>query len=158
MTRLLILAAMAAALTLPRPAAAAPPTAAQLKAADLTHALMSPFCPGKLLAECTSPAAGELRQAILHRLEAGESADDLRADLVRRYGATILGAPEARGLGLLVWVLPALFGVAAAAGVGWKVARAASAGRAVATAPFALAGDVDAEALARLEDQLRDLD
>ena len=39
-------------------------TPARQAASDLSRQLMSPFCPGKLLADCTSPNAGELREAI----------------------------------------------------------------------------------------------
>lgn len=137
--------------------ASARQTPARQQAADLAHELMSPFCPGKLLADCTSPDAGVLRQAIEGRLVAGETADAITTDLVRQYGAGILGAPPAQGLGLLAWLVPALLGVASAAGLGWKIAQAA---RAPATsAPgIAAAGATDAGALARLDDELRDLD
>ena len=148
-----------AAVLLPGRVAAAPETEAQRQAARLTHALMSPFCPGKLLAECTSPDAGVLRQAILHRLEAGEGPDAVQADLVRRYGTSILGAPALDGVGWLVWLTPALLGVGTAAGLGWKVARAERAGRAGRNATVvAPAGIVDTAALAQLEDELHDLD
>lgn len=133
---------------------------ARQQASDLSRELMSPFCPGKLLADCTSSYAGELREAIAKRLEAGEPLEAIKADLVRQYGTEILGAPPAEGVGLLAWVLPALLGLATAVGVGVKVARAARetrlAGQAVPVP--AAAGGADAAALERLRDELRDLD
>jgi len=123
-------------------------------AADLAHQLMSPFCPGKLLADCTSPDAGTLRKTIEVRIADGETVRAVKADLVQQYGAEILGAPQAEGVGLLAWLVPALLALASAAGIGWKVAQAI---RAPAARP-AMAGAIDAGALAALDDELRDLD
>lgn len=141
--------------------AAFPPRSAQAptpkqEASDLAHQLMSPFCPGKLLSDCTSPNAGVLREEMAKRIAAGESAEAVKADVVRRYGAAILGAPEAEGIGLLAWVLPALLGVASAAAIAWKIVHAAreTRDRQVSVA----AAGADAARLARLDDELRDLD
>jgi len=131
-------------------------TPARQAAADLSRQLMSPFCPGKLLADCTSPNAGELREAIAGRLTAGETVAAVKADLVQRYGKEILGAPPAEGVGWLAWLVPALLGLASAAAVGWKVAQAI---RSPSTLPaVAAAGASDAGTLAQLDDELRDLD
>lgn len=126
------------------------------QAADLARELMSPFCPGKLLSDCTSSQAYELRDAITARLEAGETRDAVRADLVRQYGAAMLGAPEAKGLGLFVWIVPALVALATAAGVGLKVARATRETQARRVVPSP--AGVDAATLSRLDEELRDLD
>ncbi len=131
-------------------------TPAHQAAADLSRQLMSPFCPGKLLADCTSPDAGALRTAIAERVAAGETVQAVKGDLVRQYGTEILGAPPAEGVGLLAWLVPALFAVVSAAAVSWKVARAT---RGPAARPaVAAAGAIDAGALAILDDELRDLD
>jgi cytochrome c-type biogenesis protein CcmH/NrfF len=128
------------------------------QAADLARELMSPFCPGKLLADCTSSQAYELRDAITARLEAGETAGAVRADLVRQYGAAMLGAPAPTGIGLFVWVVPALIALATAGGIGLKVARATRDTLAARVAPVPAVAGVDAGALARLDDELRELD
>ncbi len=39
------------------------------QAADMAGQLMSPFCPGRLLSDCTSPDAGALRQDIAARVD-----------------------------------------------------------------------------------------
>ncbi len=157
LTRRHLLAGIVASLVLVAPLAAQTP---KEQATDLAHELMSPFCPGKLLAECTSSYAGELRQAVEQRIAAGETKDAVKADLIRQYGKEILGAPEAEGVGLLAWALPAIIGVLSAAGIGWKVLRAARAGQAASLgAPLAAtAGGAEAAALAQLDDELRDLD
>ncbi|MGD9904859.1 MAG: cytochrome c-type biogenesis protein CcmH [Vicinamibacterales bacterium] len=126
------------------------------QATDLASQLMSPFCPGRLLVDCTSSQAYDLRETIAARLAAGESVDAVRADLVQRYGHEILGAPPAAGIGLLAWWLPALVGVLTLGGVARKVATAAHAspsGRPLAAMP---AGE--ARWIERLDDELRDLD
>lgn len=162
LTRRHLLASGLVSLVLAAPLAA--PLAAQTpnqQATDLAHELMSPFCPGKLLAECTSSYAGELRQTVEQRIAAGETKEAVKADLLRQYGKEILGAPEAEGVGLLAWALPALVGVLSAAGIAWKVRQAARAGQAAAmTAPLAVAGGgmTESAALSRLDDELRDLD
>lgn len=138
------------------PAAWAQGPSPKQQASDLAHELMSPFCPGKLLSDCTSPNAGELREEMATRIAAGESAEAVKADLVRQYGAEILGAPEAEGIGLLAWVLPALLGVASAAAIAWKIVHAARETR-ERQVPAA-AGGADAATLAQIEDELRDLD
>ncbi len=137
-------------------AADARQTPARQAASDLSRELMSPFCPGKLLADCTSPNAGELREAITGRLAAGETVAAVKDDLVRQYGKEILGAPPAEGVGWLAWIVPGLLGLVSAVGIGWKVAQAV---RGAGTPPaVAVAGATDAGALAQLDDELRDLD
>lgn len=137
------------------PIARAQSASPKQQASDLAHQLMSPFCPGKLLSDCTSPNAGVLREEMATRIAGGESAEAVKADLVRQYGAEILGAPEAEGVGLLAWVLPAMLGLASAVAVAWKIAAAARETRA---RPVAVAAGADSAALAQLDDELRDLD
>jgi len=128
---------------------------ARQAAADLSRELMSPFCPGKLLADCTSSLAGDLRTEIRTRLEAGASVDAVKAELVREYGAAILGAPPASGVGLLAWWVPVVIALGSAIALGVKVMRAV--GAPAAAAPPMLAA-ADAGVVRLLEDELRDLD
>ena len=81
----------------------------------LPHELMSPFCPGRTLAQCTSPQAEQLRQWILLQESAGASEDEVRANLLDRYSDSILSAPRAEGWGLSAYLLPAVFFVGAGA-------------------------------------------
>lgn len=135
-------------------AAAQAPSPKQ-QAADMAGQLMSPFCPGRLLADCTSPDAGVLRKDIAARIAAGETAAAVKADLVRQYGAEILGAPEATGVGWLAWLVPGVLGLASFIAIGVKVVRATR----TAPAPaLAAAGVTDAQVLTQLDDELRDLD
>ena len=78
------------------------------EASKVFHSLMSPYCPDKLIANCPSSKAAEMREDIRERIAAGESAADIREELVSMYGETVRAAPRARGFNLLVWVLPPL--------------------------------------------------
>ena len=69
--------------------------------------LMSPFCPGRTLADCTSGEAEQLRTWILVQASAGRGRDEVEAELVERYGDVILSAPRAEGIGLAAYLLPA---------------------------------------------------
>lgn len=91
------------------PAAAAPASAAAPSwAYDLAGELMSPFCPGRTLASCPSPQAGELIQWIALQEAAGASRDEVIAMLVERHGEEILGSPPAKGITLWAYVFPVL--------------------------------------------------
>ncbi len=99
---------------------------AEDQAGALAHQLMSPYCPGLLLADCRSGGARELRAEILHRLQAGEKSDVIETDLVARFGAAIRTVPEFNGIGLIVWLGPFVFGLAGVGIVAHVVRRAAS--------------------------------
>lgn len=65
---------------------------------QLAHDMMSPFCPGRTLAQCPSNKAEELRVWILTQEAAGASQEEVEAELVARYGGEIWPAPSAAGL------------------------------------------------------------
>lgn len=56
------------------------------KAAALFDSVMSPYCPGRTLSACPSDSARELRDDLRLKLEQGYPADELKAELDRRYG------------------------------------------------------------------------
>jgi cytochrome c-type biogenesis protein CcmH/NrfF len=73
---------------------------------SLAHELMSPYCPGRSLAACTSDEAAELRQWILLQEAAGASREEIIAVLEQRFGDVIRSSPEPEGWGLVAWLLP----------------------------------------------------
>lgn len=75
----------------------------------MAHDLMSPFCPGRTLAECPSPQATELRFWILTQAAAGASEAEVNAMLTDRFGDVLLAAPRAEGWGLSAYVIPIAF-------------------------------------------------
>ena len=76
---------------------------------------MSPYCPGRTLADCPSSQADTLRLWIQLQEAAGRSREDVEAELVERYGDAVLPAPRARGLGMAAYLLPAAAFVAGGA-------------------------------------------
>ena len=88
--------------------AAAEPSANADWAYELWHDLMSPYCPGRTLAECPSPAADELRLWILTQAAAGADRAEVEASLYARFGDQIRTTPKAEGWGLAAYVIPAL--------------------------------------------------
>lgn len=75
---------------------------------ELFGELMSPFCPGRTLADCPSGDAESLRLWILVQESAGRSREDVQAELIERYGEVLLSAPRARGIGIAAYAIPAL--------------------------------------------------
>jgi cytochrome c-type biogenesis protein CcmH/NrfF len=96
----------------------------------MAHDLMSPFCPGRTLAECPSPQAEELRFWILTQAAAGASQDEIQANLYDRFGDVLRSAPEAKGMGLMAYLLPVGGALAGIAVLGLALRRITSAGRA----------------------------
>jgi cytochrome c-type biogenesis protein CcmH/NrfF len=74
------------------------------EAYSLSRDLMSPYCPGRTLADCPSPSAAAVRQEIRERMRAGESAERVRADLELRFGDAVIGVPRST----IGWVIPGL--------------------------------------------------
>jgi len=75
---------------------------------DLSAELMSPFCPGRTLADCPSQAAKSLVMWVVVQEAAGRSRADVEQELFERYGEGMRPAPKAEGIGLTAYVIPAL--------------------------------------------------
>jgi cytochrome c-type biogenesis protein CcmH/NrfF len=108
-----LVAAPALAADPPEPAqtpAAAPPDAdpgaAPSWGYELAAELMSPFCPGRTLADCPSPAAANIRMWILVQAAAGRTKEDVEDELLARYGDRIRSAPKAEGFGWAAYLVP----------------------------------------------------
>jgi cytochrome c-type biogenesis protein CcmH/NrfF len=121
------------ALAIAAPAAAeesasAPTTAANDAATrwayDLAKDLMSPFCPGRSLADCPSQDAASLRMWILVQAAAGRTRADVEQELYARYGEVIRSTPKAEGLGTAAYLIPIAVFAGGGALVGWFLRRA----------------------------------
>jgi cytochrome c-type biogenesis protein CcmH/NrfF len=135
---------------------------------DISHELMSPYCPGRTLATCPSPQAAELVQWIVMQEAAGVSQEQVIEMLIERFGEDILGAPKAEGATLWAYVLPVLafvvFGGVAFFVLRRIVGAARSANVAVADGPASATSDLEGppkldedEDLARIVDGDLDL-
>ncbi len=72
-------------------------------------------CQGQSIADSDAPIAGAMRGEVRRRIAAGESPDAVRKWLISRYGDWVSFEPPMRGAGLLLWALPLLLLVIAAA-------------------------------------------
>jgi len=77
-------------------------------AREVIDNVLSPYCPGLLLANCPSPQADSLRKAITERARDGESRASIEADLLASYGEAVRAAPLGSGLGLAAWFTPGI--------------------------------------------------
>jgi cytochrome c-type biogenesis protein CcmH len=91
---------------------------------DLANELLSPFCPGRSLADCPSPDAASLRMWIVVQAAAGRTRDDVEQELYERYGEVIRAKPKAEGIGWTAYWIPGAVFAGGGVLVGWFLRRA----------------------------------
>ena len=74
---------------------------------ELERELMSPYCPGRSLIECPSPAATELRLWIQGQEQAGVARATVEQRLFEQFGDQLRHSPRAEGWGLFAYLVPA---------------------------------------------------
>lgn len=120
----------------------------------MANELMSPYCPGRALAECPSPQAEDLRRWILAQEEMGRSKAEVEEELIANYGDQLLQAPRAEGIGLLAYLAPVALFVLGGVIVGMFMRRQTQApAPALAGAPAPLQA-VDPELEQQLEEEI----
>ena len=77
------------------------------RAEQLASELSCPSCQGESVANSGSQVAASMRSVIAEQLAAGRTPAQIRAWFVERYGPQVLLDPPKRGLGLLLWFVPA---------------------------------------------------
>ncbi|MBM4383868.1 MAG: cytochrome c-type biogenesis protein CcmH [Deltaproteobacteria bacterium] len=112
----------------------------------LSNELMSPWCPGFSLPDCSSGYAQDLRMWILEQERLGRPEADVKAEILARYGEKMLQAPEAKGRGVLAYVIP---GVVIALGLALIVTFLRRQGT-----PAQVPAAADASALSRVDAEL----
>lgn len=73
---------------------------------DISKSIMSPVCPGRLIADCPSPEAEQLREIIRRKVIEGKSKQEIVDYFVEVYGPTVLSVPPQKGFYLTAWYLP----------------------------------------------------
>jgi cytochrome c-type biogenesis protein CcmH/NrfF len=136
-----------------RRVSAAGPGTAETEAQAIFGAVMSPYCPGLLLANCPSPYAEDLRNAVRAELRQGRTASEVEAGLYATFGDRVRASPPARGAGLVAWTFPA---VALAATGAWLLTMVGRPRRDDHPAQPPPPAD-DLECLRRLDDELDEL-
>ena len=101
------------------------------------NSLMSPYCPGRSLLDCTSSQAAELRDWIAEQEKAGRRREDVEEQIYQQFGDVVLQAPRARGFGLAAYVTPIVAVVIGAFVLAVFLRRQASAARMTPALPAA---------------------
>ena len=142
-------ALLAAALLFAAPALAsdAHPTLAELE-----PQIMCPVC-HTTIDQSDSAIAQRMKDFIRARIAAGDTAKQIKDELVAQFGPAVLASPPKKGFDLLVWVLP-LVGVAAGAAVLGLLAWRWSRKRGGAEPLEAADGPLDPELERRLDEEL----
>ncbi len=124
----------------------------------IAEQLFCPVCENVPLDVCGTADCADWRAEIRQMLEEGRSEDEIKAYFADRYGRRVLATPEARGINLLVWVLPVV-GVGAGAAVLIVALRRMAPGSLDAQAEPQVAvsyDDLDPEYVARVEREARE--
>ena len=116
------------------------------------NSLMSPYCPGRSLLDCTSSQAGELREWIAAQETAGRRREDVEEQLYQQFGDVILQAPRASGFGLAAYVTPIVAVVVGAFALALFLRRQASAAR---QTPAPVAAPPDPELDRIIDDEMQ---
>lgn len=64
------------------------------RASAIARRTMSPFCPGRTLADCPSQYAAEWRQDIRQMVAEGRTPEEIQAEFARRAGGDLSGIPH----------------------------------------------------------------
>ena len=81
----------------------------EARAQEVFRSIMSPYCPGRLLSDCPSSLAAELRDKIRERVGRGESKLEIESYLYTAFGEEIRGAPTTEGFGAVAWIAVPIF-------------------------------------------------
>ena len=76
--------------------------------AEVASRLRCPVCRNQSVVESNAELSREMQAVVRDRLAAGETPEEVEAYFVSRYGEWILLQPQARGINLLVYLLPLL--------------------------------------------------
>ena len=121
--------------------------------ADLEAEIVCPTCK-TTLDQSNSPIAARMKAFIRERIAAGDTAAEIKSQLVDQFGPAVLAEPPKRGFDLLAWLLPIgglAVGAVAVGALAWSWSRRRESDEPPAALDPALERRVDAE-LARFED------
>jgi len=118
------------------------------RADALAGELRCPDCQGLSVADSPTASAQEIRRQIDELIAAGASDQSVRDHYVARFGEWILLAPRSP----LLWAVPFAVVLAAAAGLGWVLARRRQA------SPGPGGGELSADQRTRLREEVEALD
>jgi cytochrome c-type biogenesis protein CcmH/NrfF len=79
--------------------------AAPVSAQRIEGQVWSPYCPGRLLIDCPTRQADDLRAEISRRLDRGQSADDVMRWIRLNFGNEAIARPAGHDT-ILIWSFP----------------------------------------------------
>jgi cytochrome c-type biogenesis protein CcmH/NrfF len=123
---LLPLAVVAVALVIGSGVFDTSPQSTAQRAAGIEAGVRCPSCTDVSVAQSNATTAIAVRHQIEGMVAAGQSTADIEQTLVSEYGQTILLVPPDAGGVPVIWLIPAVLGAAAVAGVGllfWRRSR-----------------------------------
>ncbi|WP_296165400.1 cytochrome c-type biogenesis protein [uncultured Brevundimonas sp.] len=131
MKRILLIAAACFALAAPASAQEPPPApdrplpdaAQEARAQALFDDIRCVVCQHEAIADSPAGIAGDMRGLVRDQIAAGASDQQIRQDLVRRYGDFVLFKPPVRGGTWLLWFGPLILMLAAGALILWRGKR-----------------------------------
>lgn len=120
---LLVLALSAAPIAAQTPPASGEAMSIHPEAKAAIDGLWSPYCPGMMLAVCTSPGGAMLRDSAQSWAVQGLSHDAIIERVLAEYGEKYRAEPRAAGTGLLAWAIPPVILLVGLGVVGVVLAR-----------------------------------
>lgn len=104
------------------------PATIQGETYSIANEVRCPVCSGETAAESDTVDSVNIRNFITEKLEAGQSRQEILNEIVASYGPSELEKPPAKGANLLLWFLPGVAVIVAAAGLvlvfrRWRVGR-----------------------------------
>jgi cytochrome c-type biogenesis protein CcmH len=95
----------------------------EARARTISQELRCVVCQNQTIDDSDAPLAHDLRVIVRERLKAGDSDSEVKAYLVKRYGAYVLLKPPLEPATLLLWFGPLVVLLAGAAGAGVYLLR-----------------------------------
>ena len=84
-------------------------SSAESTANEIYYQILSPFCPGRSLADCPSTKANELKVEILTELKSGKSKSEVLDIVFQKYGDEFNSKPPLSGFAAFAWIIPIIF-------------------------------------------------
>jgi cytochrome c-type biogenesis protein CcmH len=78
------------------------------RAQSVEAQVWSPYCPGRLLIDCTTQQARELRVEIARRVGRGQPDEEILDWVRAEFGDAAIARPSDSASGLIIWLVPAV--------------------------------------------------
>ncbi len=100
------------------------PEEVERRVQEIADQLRCPTCQSVSVKDSEATFSQQIREKVTRMVEEGQSDEAIKAYFVSRYGDWILRAPPAKGVGLVLWLLPGAAILIVGAALGWRIWRA----------------------------------